>query len=264
MTEAIHVDCRQGIATVALSRSEALNALNGEMARQLIDRLSALAVNGEAKVVVLTGHGRAFCAGGDLRWVRDRAGGPSAALHELAGIFHCSIAEIRRMDKPVIAAINGVAAGAGLSLALACDFRVMSERAVLRQAYTAAGLAIDGGGTFTLPRLVGSARALEIAAFDPVIDARKALEWGLVTRVAEEGQVVAEALAMAEDLMARSLTSFAWSKRLLRNSFERSLDLQLEREREAIATCAGLPDGREGIQAFIEKRKPSFGCGDRR
>ncbi len=162
------------------------------------------------------------------------------------------------MDKPVIAAINGVAAGAGLSLVLACDFRVMSDVTFLRQAYTAAGLAIDGGGTFTLPRLVGSARALEIAAFDPAIDARRALEWGLVTRVVKEGLVMAEALAMAGDLMARSLTSFAWSKRLLRDSFERSLEVQLEREREAIATCAGLPDGREGIQAFIEKRKPAF------
>jgi 2-(1,2-epoxy-1,2-dihydrophenyl)acetyl-CoA isomerase len=252
--------CREGaIATVLLNRPEALNALNGDMVRRLAEGISALAVDTEAKILVLCGAGRAFCAGGDLRWVREFATGSQAGLHELAGIFHRSVSAIRRMDKPIIAAINGVAAGAGFSLALACDFRIMAKGAVLRQAYSSAGLTIDGGGTFTLPRIVGLARALEIAAFDPVIDSRQALEWGLVTRIVDDERVTAEAEAMARDLLGRSLTSFAWAKRLLSNSFEHALEVQLEREREGITTCASLPDGREGVQAFLEKRRPVFG-----
>jgi 2-(1,2-epoxy-1,2-dihydrophenyl)acetyl-CoA isomerase len=260
-TGAIQVHRQEGIATVLLNRPEVFNALNDAMVRQLAESLGALAIDHEVKVVVLSGEGRAFCAGGDLRWVRDFPTGPKAGLHELAGLFHRAVTEIRRMDKPVIAAINGVAAGAGFSLALACDFRIMAKGAFLRQAYTSAGLTIDGGGTFTLPRLVGLARALEIAAFDPAIDSQQALEWGLVTRVVEDDRVRAEAVALARDFLGRSLTSFAWSKRLLSDSFERPLEVQLEREREGIAACASLPDGREGIQAFTEKRKPVFGQG---
>lgn len=261
ITEPIQVHREGAIATVLLNRPEALNAFNGDMVHQLAEGISALAVDHEVKILVLSGAGRAFCAGGDLHWVREFAAGPQAGLHELAGIFHRAISAIRQMDKPVIAAINGIAAGAGFSLALACDFRIMAKGAVLRQAYSSVGLTIDGGGTFTLPRIVGLARALEIAVFDHVIDSRQALEWGLVTRVADDERVSTEAGLMARDLLGRSLTSFAWAKRLLSDSFERVLEEQLEREREGIAACASLPDGREGIQAFVEKRRPLFGQG---
>ncbi len=262
MTDAVQVRLQEGIARILLNRPEALNAVDGDLARELAERLGTVSLSNEVKAVVITGKGRAFCAGGDLRWVREFPEGPDAGLHELAGIFHRSIIEIRQMDKPVIAAINGVAAGAGFSLALACDFRIMAEKAVLRQAYTSAGLSIDGGGSFTLPRLVGLGRALEIAAFDPVIESRQALEWGLVTRVVDEGRAEPEAVAVARDLMTRSLTSFAGSKRLLGDSFDRPLEVQLERERSSLVSCARLPDGREGIQAFTEKRKPVFGRSD--
>jgi 2-(1,2-epoxy-1,2-dihydrophenyl)acetyl-CoA isomerase len=259
MTQAVTIHAEDGIARVRLSRPEVLNAFDRDMAVALSEGLGPLAVDRSVRAVVLDGAGRAFCAGGNLAWVKSFPAGPGAALHQLAGLFHRSIVEIRRMDKPVVAAVNGVAAGAGFSLALACDFRVMDETAVLRQAYTAAGLSIDGGGTFTLPRLVGFARALEIAALDPKIDAETALAWGLVTRVAEAGRAEEEALALARDLTSRSLTSFAASKRLLSDGFDRPLEVQLEREREAIAACAVTPDGREGIAAFTEKRKPGFG-----
>jgi 2-(1,2-epoxy-1,2-dihydrophenyl)acetyl-CoA isomerase len=246
------------VARVVLNRPDALNAFDREMAVELADRLVPLALDQEVRAVIISGQGRAFCAGGDLNWVRSFPAGEAAALYDLAGLFHRSVVEIQQMGKPVFAALNGVAAGAGFSLALACDFRVMAENAVLRQAYTAAGLSIDGGGTFTLPRLVGSARALEIAAFDPVIGSQLALEWGLVNRVVAEGQAEVEARGMADDLINRSASSFAWSKRLLRTSFANSLEVQLEREREGIATCAGSPDGKEGIRAFAEKRQPVF------
>jgi 2-(1,2-epoxy-1,2-dihydrophenyl)acetyl-CoA isomerase len=184
-----------------------------------------------------------------------------AAFHILAAQFHLAIVEIRRMKKPVVAAINGVAAGGGFSLALACDFRVMDESAVLNQAYTSAGLCIDGGGTFTLPRLVGVARALEIAAFDKPISASRAGEWGLVTTVVAEGQALAEAVVMAQDLAHRSLNSFAWTKKLITDSFNTPFEAQIEMERAALEACADHPDGREGLRAFSEKRKPRFGQG---
>jgi 2-(1,2-epoxy-1,2-dihydrophenyl)acetyl-CoA isomerase len=169
-----------------------------------------------------------------------------------------SITEIRRMGKPVIAAINGIAAGGGFSLALACDFRVMAQSAMLRQAYTSSGLSMDGGGTFALPRLVGLARAMEIMAFDDPISSARALEWGLVTKVVPDDQVHPEAMAMLNRITQGALHSFAWSKKLMVDSFDHTLETQLELERQGISDCAGHPEGQEGIKAFLEKRKPSF------
>jgi 2-(1,2-epoxy-1,2-dihydrophenyl)acetyl-CoA isomerase len=143
-------------------------------------------------------------------------------------------------------------------LALACDFRVIAESAVLRQGYTSNGLSIDGGGSFALPRLVGLARALEIAAFDELISSSQAFEWGLVTKVAPDSDVQKEALAMLERLLQTSLNSFAWSKRLFLESFNNTLETQLELERQGISNCAGHPDGQEGLKAFLEKRRPLF------
>ena len=177
---------------------------------------------------------------------------------QVAGYFHQAVIEIRRMDKPVIAAINGVAAGGGFSLALACDFRVMAESATLKQAYTSAGFSLDGGGSFTLPRMVGLARALEIVAFDRPISAPQALAWGLATKIVPDAQVLAEAMSMAHELAGRSLNSFGWAKRLLTDSFDSAFEAHLERERRGLATCAAHPDGQEGLQAFVEKRQPVF------
>jgi len=151
-----------------------------------------------------------------------------------------------------------VAAGGGFSLALACDFRVMAESAVLRQAYTSNGLSIDGGGTFTLPRLVGMARALEIAAFDPPISAEQALAWGLVTKVVPDGEALGEAVKMAEEVKQGALQSFGFAKTLLTDSFDHSFEAHLELERAALRSCAAHPDGKEGVDAFVERRKPVF------
>lgn len=261
MAEAVRVEREAGIARVVLHRPDVLNALDLDVAQGLVDALGGVALADEIRVVVVTGEGRGFCAGGDLGWALRQPEGPAAAIHRLAGTFHRAITEIRRMGKPVVAAINGVAAGAGFSLALACDFRVMARNAVLRQAYSSAGLCMDGGGTFTLPRLAGAARAFEIATLDPAIGAEQALEWGLVNRLAGEGEALAAALELARDLLARSTSSFARTKALLDRAFETSLEEQLEREREAIVACAASADGQEGIRAFTEKRRPAFGKG---
>jgi 2-(1,2-epoxy-1,2-dihydrophenyl)acetyl-CoA isomerase len=246
------------IANVVLNRPEVFNAFDLEMAEALGRHLVALAFDEHIRGIVITGEGQAFCAGGDLKWVQSFPQGAPSAFHSLAGRFHFAVIEIKRMGKPVIAAINGVAAGAGFSLALACDFRLMSEDAVLRQAYTSAGLCIDGGGTFTLPRLVGLARALEIAALDEIISAETALAWGMITRMVPKGSAHDEALKLARDLAQRSLNSFAHSKKLLNASFETGFEAQLERERAGIVACADHLEGREGVRAFAEKRKPVF------
>lgn len=258
MEELIRLRVEDGIALVTLSRPKAYNSFNLPMAQLLAEKLITLALEREVLGVVISGEGRAFCAGGDLKWVNSYGESHGAAFHELAARFHQVILEIRRMPKPVIAAINGPAAGGGFSIALACDFRIMEASAVLRQAYTSNGLSIDGGGTFTLPRLVGLARALEIAAFDEPISSEKALSWGLVTEVVEDGDSMKRAVQMVQDLKKRSLSSFGASKRLITDSFDTSLEAQLERERELLSWCGELPDGREGIAAFVEKRNAVF------
>jgi 2-(1,2-epoxy-1,2-dihydrophenyl)acetyl-CoA isomerase len=243
---------------IALNRPDVYNALNMEMMVLLGETLSSAAVDDTVKGVIITGKGKAFCSGGDLRSISQQSENASSVLYRLAPQFHLSIVEIHRMKKPVIAALNGIAAGGGFSLALACDFRLMGESGVLRQAYTSSGLSMDGGGSFALPRLVGMARAMEILAFDEPIPAAKALAWGLVTKVVPDEQVLPESIAMLESLTSRSLHSFAWAKKLMTDSLNNPLESQLELERQGISACATHSDGQEGIRAFIEKRKPDF------
>jgi len=247
------------ITEVALNRPETYNAFNLEMVTSLAKHLTELATDSSVKGIVLAGRGKTFCAGGDLKWAVQFSPRAGCSFHTLASQLHLAIVEIRRMKKPVVAAIHGVAAGAGFSLALACDFRVMEKSAILRQAYTSNGLCINGGGSFTLPRIVGLARALEIAAFDRPISAKQALEWGLVTKVAEDGTALEEAISMLNQLAEGSTHSFAWSKKLLTDSFNNSFESHLELEREGLSACADHPDGQEGLKAFTEKRRPVFG-----
>jgi len=258
MTVSILTQQHGEILEIAINRPEAYNALNLDVMVMLSDTLASAATDESIKGVMLTGKGKAFCSGGDLKWISQQAADAGSTLHRLAPQFHIAITEIRRMGKPVVAAINGIAAGGGFSLALACDFRVMAESTILRQAYTSSGLSIDGGGTFALPRLVGLARALEIAAFDHPISSAQALAWGLVTKVVPDDKVTEEALSMLQGLAKSALHSFAWSKRLLIESLNNTLETQLELERQGISDCANHVNGQEGIKAFVEKRKPVF------
>jgi 2-(1,2-epoxy-1,2-dihydrophenyl)acetyl-CoA isomerase len=258
MSDPITMTQDDGIAKLILNRPAAFNAFDHDMVEHFARHIVMLAVDDNVRGVVVSGKGKGFCAGGDLKWVSEFPLGPSVAFHKLAASFHQAILEIRRMPKPVIAAINGLAAGGGFSLALACDFRVMARSATLRQAYTSNGLCIDGGGTFMLPRIVGLARALEITGFDAPISSEQALTWGLVTRVVDDGHSLEEAVNMAHELSKGSLNSFGWSKQLLTDSFNAAFEAHIERERLGLCSCAEHPDGKEGIQAFIDKRKPTF------
>lgn len=259
MNDVLLIQQHGSILEISLNRPDAHNALNLDMMHSLSEALSFAAAEQSVQGLVITGKGKAFCSGGDLKWINGQKEDSRSVLYELAPEFHRSILQIRRMDKPVVAALNGIAAGGGFSLALACDFRVMAESAIMRQAYTSSGLSIDGGGSFALPRLVGLARAMEIMAFDQPISATQALEWSLVTQVVSDGETVVAAIDMLHKLTEGSLHSFAWSKRLMVDSLEHDLETQLELERQGISECAGHPDGQEGIKAFVERRKPVFG-----
>jgi len=258
MSDFIAMTQDEGIAKLILNRPAVFNAFDHDMVEHFARHVVMLAVDDNVRGVVISGEGKGFCAGGDLGWISEFLLGPSGAFHKLSASFHQAILEIRRMPKPVIAAINGIAAGGGFSLALACDFRVMARSATLRQAYTSNGLCIDGGGTFMLPRIVGLARALEIAGFDAPISSEQALTWGLVTKVVDDGRSLEEAVSMAHELSNHSLHSFGWSKQLLTDSFNNAFETHIERERLGLCSCAEHPDGKEGIQAFVDKRKPVF------
>ncbi len=258
MNDLVKISREAEIACVILNRPQAFNAFDLELLESFASQLITLAADPGVRGIVISGEGKAFCAGGDLKYALSSPAGPVAAFHKLASYFHQAIVEIRRMPKPVIAAVNGVAAGGGFSLALACDFRVMGESARLKQAYTSAGLSLDGGGSFTLPRMVGLARALEIAAFDRPISAAQALAWGLATKIVPDAQVLKEAMKMAQGLADISLNSFGWAKRLLTDAFDNAFEAHLERERRGLTSCAAHADGREGLRAFLEKRPPVF------
>lgn len=258
MNKYIEINQNKNLTEVVLNRPESYNAFNLEMITELAKALTQLTTDNSVRGVAITGKGKAFCAGGDLKWAAGYSNNADASFHTLASQLHLATVEIRRMKKPVVAAINGAAAGAGFSLALACDFRIIEKSAILRQAYTSNGLCIDGGGTFTLPRIVGLARSLEIAAFDDPIPSAQALEWGLVTKIVEDGTVMEEAYNMLNTLNKKSTNSFGWSKKLFTDAFNNSFESHLELEREGLSDCANHPDGQEGIKAFIEKRKPKY------
>ena len=258
MSEVIEVSLLDDIALVVFNRPNRYNAFDLETISILANHLLELAANPDILGIVISGNGNAFCTGGDVKWMNEYPNGLAAALHLLAGRFHHAVLEIRRMNKPVIAAINGIAAGGGFSLALACDFRIMAQSSTLWCVYPSRGLCIDGGGTFTLPRIVGLARALEIAAFDNPISSEQALQWGLVTKVVEDGQTKDSALAMAQNLSTQSLHTFGLSKQLLTDSFDNTFERQLEWERIGLCRAGAHPHGIEGVRSFVEKRNPIF------
>jgi 2-(1,2-epoxy-1,2-dihydrophenyl)acetyl-CoA isomerase len=259
MEPKVRVIKKNAVALVTLNRPEVYNALDEDMLRLLAGHLVDLGPDKTVRAVVITGEGKAFCSGGDLKSIHAFPEGMAQGVYRLATLFHQAVQELRRMKKPVIAAVNGVAAGGGFSLALACDFRVMARSAVLRQAYTSHGLSLDGGASFVLPRLVGLARAMEIVAFDRPIPSEKALAWGLVTETTEDDRVLEAAVDMASKLAEGSLHAFGACKILITDSFHTGLEAQLQKERIGISTCVAHHDGQEGVQAFLEKRRPVFG-----
>ena len=246
------------VARITLNRPDSGNALDGEMGRELMHAAIRTSEDRAVRAVLLTGAGRMFCVGGDLKSFASQGERLSAHLKELAGMLHMAISRFVRMEAPFIVAVNGAAGGGGMSFVLAADLVLAAESAKFAMAYTKAGLSPDGSSTYFLPRIVGLRRALELALTNRVLTAREAQEWGLATRVVPDAALAAEAQGLAAQLATGATRAFGAAKRLLHHSFAESLETQMELEAQAIAERARGADAREGIAAFIAKRAPCF------
>jgi len=246
---------REGaVLTITLNRPDVLNALNAATHKALAGALKA-ARGDDVRAVVITGAGRGFCVGQDLTEFREDAGDIGSRLR---GNYHPTIKAIRALEKPVIAAVNGAAAGAGLSLACACDLRIASDQATFVPAFVNIGLVPDSGGTFFVTRLVGQARAFEWLCSGRRLTAAEAQRWGVVSEVVEADALAARAAEVASELAALPTRAIGMTKRLLDRATTATLDDQLEWEAQLQTAATQTEDFREGVAAFLEKRPPDF------
>jgi 2-(1,2-epoxy-1,2-dihydrophenyl)acetyl-CoA isomerase len=257
--ETLEYEVRDAVAFVTLAREKAANTLNLQMAKELLAVALAAREDRRVRAVLLGGRGRFFCAGGDLGSFSAAKERVPALIKEMTVHLHAAIAIFARLDAPVVAAVNGAAAGAGFSLVCAADLAVAAESAQLTMAYTRAGLAPDGGSTWFLPRLLGRRRTLELMLLNRALSAREALEWGIVNQVVPDAELESAAAELAARLAAGPTRAFGWVKKLVTASGDHGLETQMEHEGDAIAASASTPDGQEGIAAFLAKRAPEFG-----
>ena len=253
--DSILLERSDGIARITLNRPDRLNSFTRAMHAELRDALSSL---GDARVVILTGAGRGFCAGQDLN---DRAVAPGEAVdlgETVEESWNPLIRTLAALPQPVIARVNGVAAGAGANIALACDVVFAAKSAKFIQSFSALGLIPDSGGSWHLPRLVGQARALGLALTGEPLPAEKAAEWGLIWKAVDDDQLDAEVEAVAAKLAALPPLGLAAIKRIVRTSWSRTLDEELDLQRDEMRRLGFTQDYREGVAAFLEKRPAKF------
>ncbi|HJV84574.1 MAG TPA: enoyl-CoA hydratase-related protein [Noviherbaspirillum sp.] len=251
MNPAIQFDIEGSIGFIRFNRPDVLNALNVEMAQQLAEVCRKVAADPAVRVVVLSGNGRAFMAGGDLQAMRAQ---PTEAVNSLIPPVHEAVRLLAEMPKPVIASVHGAAAGAGMSIALVADMALAAANIRFNFAYSAIGTSCDGGMSWSLPRLVGMRKAMEIAMVGDVLDAAEALRLGLVNRVVEPDRLEAETLAMAQRLAQREPHALAHLKRLIRVSSLQTLSAQLNDEFAAFVDCARRPEFVAAIDSFFARR----------
>jgi 2-(1,2-epoxy-1,2-dihydrophenyl)acetyl-CoA isomerase len=256
--QTLNFDVDSGVATITLNRPEALNAMSPAMAKELHEVALQIDANNSVRAVILTGTGKAFCAGGDLGAFVAAGEQARTLILQMTGDLHLALSRLSRNRAPVIAALNGTAAGAGFSLAMAADLAIAEEQAVFTMAYTNAGLSPDGSSTYFMPRKIGDRRTRELMLTNRVLTAPEALDWGVVNQVVESGGALAAARVMAAGMAQGPTEAYAQVKRLLDSSFSQSLETQMELEARAIADQVASVDGQEGMLAFVEKRKPQF------
>jgi 2-(1,2-epoxy-1,2-dihydrophenyl)acetyl-CoA isomerase len=258
--EQLILDRDGSVVTLTMNNGARLNALSPTLTLELLDALEELREDSSARAIVLTGEGRGFSAGADLSALQEpymKGERPKLSLFLREG-YNRLIPLLAETPKPVIAAINGVVAGAGNSIALACDFRIASEAASFTMAFVKIGLVPDAGSTYLLPRTVGMAKALELALLSDRIDASTALDIGLVNRVVPADAVLAEAVATAKKLAELPTTAIGLTKRLLNEASRLTLPEAMDREAEVQDEAAATDDHLEGVLAFLEKRAPAF------
>jgi 2-(1,2-epoxy-1,2-dihydrophenyl)acetyl-CoA isomerase len=246
------------VARISLDRPDAANGLSMEMAKELLEVSIACRSDAGIRAVILTGRGRFFCAGGDLKGFVDNADKLYPFVKELTTHLHSAIVNFARMRAPLIVAVNGAAAGAGFSLAAAGDLVLAARSAKFSMAYTGAGLVPDGSSSWYLPRIVGIRRTQELMLTNRRLSSDEALDWGIVTRVVEDADLAAEADKLALQIASGPTVAFGAVKKLLALSFESSLEAQLEHESQAISEAAITADGREGVAAFFAKRPADY------
>ncbi|HEU4793980.1 MAG TPA: enoyl-CoA hydratase-related protein [Pyrinomonadaceae bacterium] len=258
--ETIQLEMQGSICLLTLNRPDRLNALTVQVAKEFNAAVSEALAQG-ARVIVLTGAGRAFCAGGDLREMQEiasREGRVEAFFDEPLRILNESILLIRQTPVPFIAAVNGVASGGGCNLALACDLVIATESAKFNQAFIKIGLVPDCGGTFMLPRLIGLKRATELMFTGDLITATQAAEMGMINSVAADGELMRQVMAMAEKLAQAPTAAIGQIKKLLEASAVNDYGSQLDHERRAQIESGKTKDFTEGVSSFLEKRPPRF------
>ncbi len=242
--------------TITLNRPDVFNAFNEEQSYELQDALKAAKKDEECRVVILTGAGKAFCSGQDLKAI---AGAEKRSfIDSLHKRYNPIIREMRNMPKPIICKLNGVAAGAGCSIALASDFIIASENASLIEVFINVGLVLDSGSSFFLPRLVGSARAFELSTMGSKVMAAQALQWGMINRCVPHDQLDAETQTIVDYYANAPTKAIGLMKKMLNRSFNNDLETMLEYEAYCQEVAGSSADNKEGVTAFNEKRKPQF------
>lgn len=253
----VQVETRGAVALVTLNRPDSGNALNLQMAMDLLAAAMTCARNAAVRAVVLSGAGRHFCFGGDLRAMAGRESSGTDYIRELTTYLHAAISQFVRMDAPVVAAVNGTAAGAGVGLVAMADLALCAHGSKFNLAYTRAGLTPDAGTSFLLPRTVGVKRAMELLLLNRTLTAAEAHDWGLVNEVVPDTELLERALSLAEELAAGASGAYGATKRLVAQSLG-AFESQMVLESETIAARAVSAEGTEGIAAFLEKRTPQF------
>jgi 2-(1,2-epoxy-1,2-dihydrophenyl)acetyl-CoA isomerase len=246
------------VAKLTLNRPAAANAIDLSLARELLLTAIACDEDDSIRCVMLTGSGRFFCAGGDVRSFVAAGASIAPLLKEMTACFHMAVVRFAHMNKPLLTAVNGIAAGAGFSLALLGDLVLCARNAQFTSAYSALGLSSDGGLSWLLPRLVGLRRAQELMFTNRTLSAEEALSLGLITRIVESESVSEDALRLAQELASGPTGAYGKLRNLLLRSSASSLESQLEEESRALAEASRTAHGREGVAAFIAKRKPDF------
>lgn len=254
-TSVVSVAIEQGVMSIVLQRPEVLNAYSEEMLDGLVQAMEEAGRNREVKTVVISGAGRAFCAGGDVKSMSDFT---PLDIHDFVGKLNYLVRSMSKLEKPIIAAVHGYAAGAGLCLALACDMIVASDDAKFSAGFAQIGLVADGGGMFFLPRTLGTYRAKEMLFTGKILSAAKAQEWGIVNEVFPASALAEETKKLAVQLANGPSRTYAMIKKLANQALTADLEAMLGMEQTAQTVMASTADHREGVQAFKEKRKPMF------